>query len=178
MADDDRGLVLVYTGNGKGKTTAALGLALRAVGHGSRVFIVQFMKGDPEYGELKAIRQYLSDPVEIAQCGLPTFVERGNPSPEDMRLARQGLDLAARVLREGRHRLVILDEANVAMNYGLLDPAEVLHLIGRRAPGTDVVLTGRWAPPVVIEAADLVTEMVEVKHPFQRGVMGRRGMEH
>ncbi len=173
-----KGLVLVYTGNGKGKTTAALGLALRAAGHGHKVFVVQFMKGDPDYGELIAIRRHLGNYIEVVQSGLSTFVDRANPAPEDRRLAREGMDLARRILKAGAHELVILDEVNVALDYGLVDLQELLEGLSARAPGVDVVLTGRSAPPALLAAADLVSEVTEVKHHFRRGVPGREGMEH
>lgn len=172
-----RGLVLVYTGGGKGKTTAAFGLALRAVGHGGRVFVIQFMKGDPDYGELLAVRRFLAGRVEVVQSGLPTFVDRHSPSAEDLRLAREGMDLAARVIGAGRHELVILDEINVAMDYGLVDLKEVLDLLAGRPAGIDVVLTGRSAPPALLQAADLVSDVTEIKHPFRQGVAARKGME-
>ncbi|MDQ7793465.1 MAG: cob(I)yrinic acid a,c-diamide adenosyltransferase [bacterium] len=172
-----RGLVLVYTGDGKGKTTAAFGLALRAVGHGSRVFVIQFMKGDPDYGELQAVRRFLADRVEVVQSGLPSFVDRRAPSAEDLRLAREGLDLARRVLSQGDHDLVILDEINVAVDYGLISLEEVLRLLAQRPPGIDVVLTGRDAPATLLDAADLVSEVVDVKHHFRRGVAARKGVE-
>jgi cob(I)alamin adenosyltransferase len=168
----------VYTGNGKGKTTAALGLALRAAGHGRKVFIIQFMKGDPDYGELIAIRRYLGDSIEVVQSGLPTFVDRDDPSPEDRRLAREGMDLAGRVLRAGAHDLVILDEVNVALDYGLVNLKELLEEVSHRAPGVDVVLTGRSAPAALLAAADLVSEVVEVKHHYRRGVPAQKGVEH
>ena len=173
-----KGLVLVYTGSGKGKTTAALGLALRAAGHGHKVFIIQFMKGDPDYGELAAIRRHLGDHIEVVQSGLPTFVDREDPSPEDRRLAREGMDLARRILKAGAHDLVILDEVNIALDYGLVNLQELLEGLANRAPGVDVVLTGRNAPSALLAAADLVSEVMEIKHHFRRGVPGRKGMEH
>lgn len=176
-AGEGRGLVLVYTGDGKGKTTAAFGLALRTVGHGGRAFVIQFMKGDPDYGELLAVRRFLAGRVEVVQSGLPTFVDRRSPSIDDRRLAREGMELAAKVINEGRYELVILDEINVALDYGLVELDEVLRLLAGRPPGIDVVLTGRYAPPALLEAADLVSEVAEVKHPFRRGAAARKGME-
>jgi len=173
-----KGLVLVHTGDGKGKTTAALGLALRAAGHGRKVFIIQFMKGDPDYGELVVIRRHLGSYIEVVQSGLPTFVDRDDPSPEDRRLARDGMDLAGHILKAGAHGLVILDEVNVALDYGLVNLQELLEKVANRAPGVDVVLTGRNAPAALLAAADLVSEVVEVKHHFRRGVPARKGMEH
>jgi len=173
----DQGLVMVVTGNGKGKTTAAFGQALRAAGHGLHVLIVQFMKGDPEYGEVRAAIRFLPT-VEVVQSGLPTFVEPHNPGLEDVRLARRGLELARKAVAEGRHFLVILDEINVAVEYGLLAVEEVLDLLKGRAPGVNVLLTGRYAPAAVCEQADLVSEVREVRHHYHQGVPGREGIEH
>ena len=168
--------VHVYTGNGKGKTTAALGLGLRAAGHGLRVFLLQFMKGDPEYGELLAIRGLRN--FDFLQSGLSTFVTKGDPGPEDLRRARAGLARARELLAEGRYDVVILDEINCAVDYGLLAEDDVLRLIDERPGHVELVLTGRNARPKVMDKADLVTEMVEIKHPFQRGVLARKGIEH
>jgi len=168
-------MIQVYTGNGKGKTTAALGQALRALGHGWKVLMIQFMKGDPDYGELKAAR--LLPGFEIVQSGLATFVEKGNPTLEDVRLARQGLALAQRAIAGRRCQMLILDEINVAIDYGLVSLDEVLAL-ARDCPGEmELVLTGRYAPPKLLELADLVSEVREIKHPYTRGVVSREGVD-
>lgn len=166
----------MYTGNGKGKTTAALGAALRAAGHGFRVYMVQFMKGDPNYGELKACRNVPT--ITIVQSGLPSFVDRDNPTPEDIRLAKKGLKLAKDALFSREYDLVIMDEVNVAVDYGLIDVEEVLELISRRPKEVDLILTGRYAHPKLIEAADMVSEVREVKHHYTKGIKGREGIEY
>jgi cob(I)alamin adenosyltransferase len=172
-----QGLIQVYTGNGKGKTTAALGLALRAVGHGLRVIMFQFLKGNIAYGELQSA-QRLEPLLKIVPCGRDCFVKRHAPDPEDVRLAREGLQQAARVLQgEGDYTIVILDEINCAVDFGLLHVEEVLHILEQRREGIEVVLTGRGAHPKFIEKADLVTEMAEVKHYYKNGVDGRVGIE-
>ena len=169
------GIVQVYTGNGKGKTTAAVGLGLRAVGHGMKVFMLQFMKGDPEYGELLALNKI--EGFDYLQSGLPTFVVRGNPSEEDLRLAREGLEKAKELLKEGSYDLVILDEINCAVDYGLLSVRDVLDLMEMKPPNVELVLTGRRAPKEIIDTADLVSEVREVKHPYARGLESREGIE-
>ncbi len=171
-----RGYVQVYTGDGKGKTTASLGLAVRAAGHGLKVLIVQFMKGWIDYGELEGVRM-LSPYVEILQSGRDTFVDRKNPDPEDVRLARQGWNLAADAIRERRADIVVLDEINCAMDFGLLSVKEVLEAVKGKPDGMELVLTGRGAPREIIEAADLVTEMREIKHYYGEGVEARLGIE-
>lgn len=177
MADGrlERGCVQVYTGDGKGKTTCAFGLAFRAVGQGLRVFIIQFLKGR-ETGELKAAAR-LAPELTVRAFGRPGLVNLKSPAAEDLALARQALDLAKSVITAGDHGLVVLDEINVALAYGLLPLAEVLSLLKNRPSQVEVVLTGRSAPPEVIEAADLVTEMRPLKHYWQAGVPARRGIE-
>ncbi len=170
------GLVQVYTGNGKGKTTAALGQALRAYGHGFKIIVIQFMKGKINYGELKAVKKL--DGFEIEQYGLPTFVEKNNPSEEDLELARKGLERAKEVLKDGKYDMVILDEANIAIDYGLIPISEVIELIKNKPSHVELVLTGRYAPKEIIEIADLVTEMREIKHHYQKGVQAREGIEY
>jgi cob(I)alamin adenosyltransferase len=170
------GTIQVYTGNGKGKTTAALGLALRACGHGYRVLMIQFMKGSAEYGEV-TISEHIPG-FTLIQSGLPTFVEKGNPSEEDLRLAREGLGLARRAVREASCDLLILDEINVAADYCLVAVKDVLEIIEARPQGMEVVLTGRYAPKEFMDAADLVTEMTEVKHPYAAGLEMREGIEY
>lgn len=170
-----KGLVLVYTGNGKGKTTAALGLALRAVGHGKRVLMIQFMKGGDDYGELQSAR--LLPGFEIVQKGLPTFVDREHPAGEDVRLAQEGMALAREAL-SGAWDMVILDEINVAVEYGLVGLADVLALLDMRHAATDMVLTGRGAHPELVRRADMVSEVLEIKHHYQKGIAARKGIEY
>jgi cob(I)alamin adenosyltransferase len=172
----ERGCVHVYTGDGKGKTTAALGLSLRALGHGLKVFVVQFMKGNIEYGELEMARR-LAPQLEIRQMGRETFVSRDDPDPVDVEWAQKALALSREVLFRGEHDVVVLDEINVATDFGLIDEESVLELIEKRPERVELVLTGRYAPKRVIEAADLVTEMKMVKHYFERGVQARVGIE-
>lgn len=171
-----QGMIHVYTGNGKGKTTAALGLACRAVGHGCKVFIIQFMKGNIEYGELETARR-LAPHLTIRQMGRESFVSRENPDPEDVRLAQEALALAREVMMGGDYDIVVLDEINVAVDFGLIEKEAVLKLIDERPPHLELILTGRNAAQELIERADLVTEMVEVKHYYQKGIQSREGIE-
>jgi cob(I)alamin adenosyltransferase len=171
-----KGTIQVYTGNGKGKTTAALGLAMRACGHGLKVLMVQFMKGSTNYGEVIIFSKLPG--FTLIQSGLPTFVEKGNPSEEDLRLAREGMDIARKAVDESSCDMLILDEINCAVEYGLVTAREVLDLIERRPPTMEVVMTGRYAPEEFIEIADLVTEMKEIKHHFASGLQMREGIEY
>lgn len=170
-----RGIIQVYTGEGKGKTTASLGQALRACGHDFRVLMIQFMKGSKNYGELLSSESVPG--LEIVQKGLPTFVKKGEPSEEDLRLAAEGMDLARKTVRDAAHDILILDEINCAVDYGLVDLSEVLELIREKPEGMELILTGRYAPKEFIELADLVTEMREVKHHYSSGVEMREGIE-
>lgn len=172
----EKGFIQVYTGNGKGKTTAALGLALRAVGHGLKVNIIHFMKGNIEYGELKAAK-CLEPNLVIRQMGRETFVSRDNPDQEDIRLAREALELAGQVVAGGEYDLVVLDEVNCALDFGLIPLEQVLKILQTKPEKVELVLTGRGAPPEIIQAADLVTEMKEVKHYYHRGIKSRKGIE-
>ena len=169
------GLVQVYTGAGKGKTTAALGLACRAAGQGLSVLIVQFMKG-VAYGELSALRKL--ENITIVQFGEPHWVHPSEIRQEDKDQARRGLDYAERAVFGGEYQLVVLDEVNVALSYKLLPVESVVDLIRRKPANVELVLTGRGAPKQVLELADLVTKMVEVKHPYHKGVLARRGIEY
>jgi cob(I)alamin adenosyltransferase len=171
-----RGYIQVYTGNGKGKTTAALGLAVRAAGHGLRTEILQFMKGWIDYGELEGVKM-LAPYVEIHQAGRDTFVNRKNPDPEDVRLAREGWRKAKEIVLEGKADIVVLDEINCAMDFGLLPVEEVVEVLRNKPAGMEVVLTGRGAPAAILEIADLVTEMREIKHYYAKGVDARVGVE-
>ena len=169
-----QGYVHVYTGDGKGKTTAAIGLAVRAAGSGLRVFIAQFMKlGD--YSEIEGLRP-LADRITVEQFGTGRFV-RGAPDAAELAAARTGLERVRAVLAAGAHDLVVLDEANVAAAVGVIPTAELLALLDLRPEGTEVVLTGRSAPAELLERADLITEMRAVRHYFQAGVAARKGIE-
>ncbi len=171
----EQGLIQVYTGEGKGKSTCAFGLALRAVGQGFQVYIIQFLKGQ-DTGELRAA-QRLAPELTLQGFGRPVLVNLKNPAPEDLALAREALDLARQVIAAGDHDLVILDEINVALAYNLVPLEEVMDIMRQRPPWVEVVLTGRAAPAELIAAADLVTEMVPRKHYWEAGVKARRGIE-
>lgn len=170
------GKVQVYTGNGKGKTTAALGLALRAVGRGLKVCMVQFIKGGGEYGEHIAAER-LAPLLTIYQTGRDCWIYKDRLDPQDVAIARGTLNLAREALTGGQYDLVILDEINGAAWFGLITVEDILSLIMQRPEQVELVLTGRSADPRVIEAADLVTEMVEVKHYYRAGVPARTGIE-
>ncbi|WP_243371523.1 cob(I)yrinic acid a,c-diamide adenosyltransferase [Geotalea sp. SG265] len=172
----ERGCVQVYTGNCKGKTTAALGLALRAVGRELMVCMIQFMKGGGPYGEHLAAEK-LAPYLTIIQTGREGWVNRDNPDPEDIRLAREALNRAKDALTGGRYDMVILDEINGAVSFGLLDVEDVLELIALRPERVELVLTGRNAHGKIIAVADLVTEMTEIKHYYKAGVPARIGIE-
>jgi cob(I)alamin adenosyltransferase len=172
-----KGLILVYTGDGKGKTTASLGLALRAIGHGEKVFMIQFMKGSQNYGEVQAIKKYLPD-FELVQKGLETFVKKGNPAPKDIELAHEGLELAKKVISEGKYDLVILDEINVAVDFGLVPEQEVLNLMDMKPEHVTLVLTGRYASESIQEKADMISEVREIKHHYKAGVHAQPGIEY
>ncbi|MGI6453602.1 MAG: cob(I)yrinic acid a,c-diamide adenosyltransferase [Syntrophomonadaceae bacterium] len=171
----DKGLIFVHTGNGKGKTTAALGLVLRAVGHGRRVFVAQFMKSE-QYGEIKAIKDYLPN-VTIAQFGRNTFISKDNLSPVDVEMAVKGLEKARKAVMSDKYDLVILDEINVAIYSNLIPLKDVLELIKSKPERLDLGLTGRYAPQEIIDIADLVTEMKEIKHPYAKGIPAKKGFE-
>jgi len=169
------GLVQVYTGNGKGKTTSALGLAMRAVGHGFKVIMIQFMKGKVNYGELNSAKKL---GIEIIQFGRPTFVDKDNPDPIDIEEARKALSFAKKILKEGKYDIVILDEINVALDFNLISLEDVLDLIESKPESVELILTGRYAHAKVVERADLVSEIIEIKHPYMKGVEARKGIEY
>jgi len=169
-----KGYIQVYTGNGKGKTTAALGLALRAAGAGLKVFFAQFMKGIKS-SEVHALEK-LSDNITFRQYGSGCFIS-GTPEEEDIRASQYGLKEAREAMLSGRYHIIVLDEANVAVRYSLLTTEDLLDLIGLKPDDVELVITGRDADPAIIEAADLVTEMKEVKHYYPKGVSARTGIE-
>lgn len=171
-----KGLVQVYTGNGKGKTTAAFGQALRAVGQGYRVCVIQFMKGR-KYGEFLAAERHLPNLI-IHLAGLDSFVMRENPAPLDIELARRGLDLARQATASGDYDMVILDEINVAADFGLIPLDDVIALIKNKPVSLDLILTGRYAPPEIVAIADTVSEIREVRHHYNAGVKERAGIEY
>ncbi len=167
------------TGPGKGKTTAALGTAFRAVGQGLRVLMVQFIKGSWHYGELDAAQMLGEDRIQILAMGRG-FVKIGaeKPDPEDVRKVEEAWQFASQQISSDEYDLVILDEINYAISYKMLDPEKVVEVLKNKPAAVHVILTGRNAHPSVVEAADLVTEMREVKHPFQQGILAQRGIDY
>jgi cob(I)alamin adenosyltransferase len=169
-----KGYIQVYTGDGKGKTTAALGLAVRAAGAGLDVYIAQFVKG-MRYSEL-ATMQRLSDHITLKQYGRSCFIH-GQPLEEDIRAAREGLSEVREIMLTGRYQVIILDEANIATHYNLFSTEDLLDLIRLKPDDVELVITGRYADPRIIEAADLVTEMKDIKHYYRNGISARDGIE-
>jgi cob(I)alamin adenosyltransferase len=167
------GKIHVYTGNGKGKTTAAMGLTLRATGAGLTVFIGQFAKGS-EYSEIKALRQLGG--VEVHQFGRQCFIVN-QPEEEDISLAREGLESARLAMLSGQFDIIILDEANIALYYNLFSVETLLNFIDEKPDNVELIITGRYAPQALIERADLVTEMCEIKHYYTQGLQAREGIE-
>ena len=174
MGKLSNGYVQVYTGDGKGKTTAALGLALRAAGFDMKVYIAQFIKG-MKYNEIKALEKF-ADNVTVEQFGNGCFI-RNSPDDKDIESAKCGLEQIKKVLISKEYDIVILDEINIALHFGLLKVGEVLELINLKPNEVELVLTGRRVHPQIIELADLVTEMREIKHYYQKGVIARAGIE-
>ncbi|MDD6210487.1 MAG: cob(I)yrinic acid a,c-diamide adenosyltransferase [Bacteroidales bacterium] len=169
-----KGYIQIYTGNGKGKTTAALGLTLRAVGAGKKVFFAQFVKGRI-YSEVKAIQDHLPS-VEIKQYGLDCFIKKA-PVQADIDAARNGFREVTEIILSGNYDLVVLDEANIAIYYKLFSTDELINLLKQKPEKTEIVITGRYAMPDLLEIADLVTEMKEIKHYYNKGIEARIGIE-
>jgi cob(I)alamin adenosyltransferase len=169
-----KGFVHVYTGDGKGKTTAAIGLGIRSVGAGLRVHMVQFMKGR-RYSEIDALENIPG--FTVVQFGRDEFVDKKKPAQVDIDLARKGLAYAREVFKKNEYDVVILDEINVAVDFCLLSVQDVLDLLDARPEGMEVVLTGRYASPEIIKKADLVSEILEIKHPYQQGIPCRKGID-
>ncbi|HEY9125435.1 MAG TPA: cob(I)yrinic acid a,c-diamide adenosyltransferase [Bacteroidales bacterium] len=169
-----KGYIQIYTGNGKGKTTAAFGLALRAVGAGKKVYFAQFVKGQV-YSEVKAVFNYLPT-ISIKQFGLECFIVK-SPTQADIDIARQGFKEVSGIILSGTYDVVILDEANIALYYNLFSVDELIQLLKKKPEQTEIIITGRYAPQELIDMADLVTEMKEVKHYYTQGVEARIGIE-
>ena len=179
MPETRKGLIIVNTGPGKGKTTAALGTAFRAVGQGLKVLMVQFIKGSWHYGELDSAKMLGEGRLTILPMGRG-FVKVGaeKPDPEDVRLVEEAWQFASRQIKHGEYDLVVLDEINYAISYKMLSPEVVVEALKARPEMLHVILTGRNAHPSIVECADLVTEMREVKHPYQQGIQAQRGIEY
>ncbi|HET9699156.1 MAG TPA: cob(I)yrinic acid a,c-diamide adenosyltransferase [Terriglobales bacterium] len=178
MSDIRRGLIIVNTGPGKGKTTAAMGTALRAVGNGMKVLMLQFLKGSWHYGELDAVQAF-GDKFVMKQMGRG-FVKVGGAEtdPEDIRMVEEAWAEAEQAILSGEWDLVVLDEINYAIGYKMLDPEKVVDVLKRKPELVHVILTGRNAHPTIVEVADTVTEMREVKHAYTKGIMAQRGIEY
>jgi len=171
-----KGLVQIFTGDGKGKTSAALGAVLRALGHGLRVYIVYFMKGDYPYGE-RSILSSLSN-VDMASFGQKGFVDPANVKPEEKEQARLALAAAREAMLSGNYDLVVLDEVNLAVAWKLVELDEVVRLINDKPQNVELILTGRRADAKLVQMADLVTEMLKIKHPYDKGIKARQGIEY
>ena len=171
-----KGLVEIFTGEGKGKTSAALGAIIRALGHGLRVYIVFFMKGDFPYGEQKILCQLPNCTVE--RFGFQEFVDPAHPKPEEKAEARKALDAARKAMLSQKYDVVILDEVNIAAAWKLIDVNDVIKLIKDKPEKVELILTGRYADPKIVKVADLVTEMVKIKHPYDKGILSRKGVEY
>ncbi len=170
-----RGLVEVFTGDGKGKTTAALGIVLRAIAHDLKVYIVYFMKGGYPYGEQKVFSQLLG--VNYSVYGYECLTDPNNVKPGEIEEAGKALAMARQIISGGRYDVVVLDEINVAAAWKLVDLEDVLELVRNKPEDLELILTGRYAAPELVEMADLVTEMKKVKHPFDRGIKARKGID-
>jgi len=171
-----RGLVQVFTGDGKGKTTAALGVVIRALGHGLRVCVVFFMKGDYPYGECNILSKLPN--VNIARFGSLGFIDPTNIKPEEKEQARQALAAAREAVLSGSYDLVVLDEVNLAVAWNLVELDEVIKLITDKPRNVELILTGRKADTKLIQLADVVTEMLKIKHPYDEGMKARKGIEY
>jgi len=169
-----QGHIQIYTGDGKGKTTAAIGLAVRAAGHGLKSYIGQFMKGQ-SYGELAALRKHPD--ITVEQYGDTECIHREDVTPQHVTRAYDGLERAREAMLSGKYDIVVLDEVCVAIWFGLLDLQEVLHVLDQRPESVELVMTGRNAPPALVDRADLVTNMQAVKHYYDQGVAARDGIE-
>lgn len=170
-----KGYIQVYTGNGKGKTTAALGLAIRAVGAGKKVFFAQFVKGRI-YSEIEAVQKFLPD-ITVRQYGLDCFIFN-KPTQQDIDAAKTGLKEITEIITSCGYDIAVLDEANIALLYNLFTTEELIEVLKSKPEKMEIIITGRYAPPEIIDIADLVTEMQEIKHYYTEGVEARIGIEH
>jgi cob(I)alamin adenosyltransferase len=168
------GYIQIYTGNGKGKSTAAFGLSLRAIGAGKKVYFAQFIKGLP-YSEIKAITKFIPD-ITLRQYGLGCFIY-DNPTQDDIDAAQKGLKEISTIIQSGKYDVVVLDEANIALYYKLFTVQELIDVLTTKPEATEIIITGRYAPDELIKIADLVTEMKEIKHYYSRGIEAREGIE-
>ena len=172
------GLVIVYTGGRKGKTTASLGMALRAVGYNHKICMIQFIKGSWHYGEIDSSKR-LEPEFEIiaAGKGFVGIIDDNSPKEEHEKVAKEAIKICKEKIQSEKYDIIILDEVNYAINLGLIDVIDVLDLIKTKPPQLNLVLTGNHAVPEIIELADLVTEMKEIKHPFQKGIKAKKGID-
>ena len=176
-----RGYIQVYTGDGKGKTTASLGLTMRALGRGWKVLIVLFTKGGNNYGELYSFRELspgLKDQLKILQAGLDRIVYSHNVTEEDQQEINNGWELAKKAAKTGEYQLIVLDEANIAIELGLIDLEDMKNFLRNKLPEIEIVITGRHAHPDIVELAHLVSEIKPVKHYWDIGVKARKGIEY
>lgn len=173
---EEKGLIIVHTGDGKGKTTAALGLAIRAWGEGLHILILQFIKGGWKYGELKALAA-LGEGIEVRQCGKGFTQREEENKAEHQAAAQKALQEAEKEMQSGKWDMLILDEINYAVKFGLIEEKDVLRLLENKPAQLHLILTGRDARPSIIAQADLVTEMKLIKHPFQKGIKAQKGIE-
>ncbi len=174
----EKGLVIVYTGKGKGKTTAALGIVLRAVGHGYKVGMIQFIKGEWYYGELTSSKR-LEPEFELiaAGRGFVGIIDDDHPIEEHEKAAKDAIEVAKQKIASGDYDIMILDEINYALKLNLISQEDILDVIAAKPEKTSLVLTGNYVPEAVMDAADLVTEMREIKHPYQRGIKAKKGVD-
>jgi cob(I)alamin adenosyltransferase len=176
--NQDKGLIIVYTGNGKGKTTAALGMCVRAAGYRKKIKILQFIKGSWKYGELEGIKLF-KEFVDMEQVGegFVGIIDDNKAIEVHQKAARDGLEYARKIVHSGEYDIVVLDELNVAVDLGLVEAEVMLELVKNKPEALHLVITGRNARPELIEIADLVTEMKEIKHPYQKGVLAQRAID-
>lgn len=177
MQKAKKSITQIYTGNGKGKTTAALGLMLRAVGSDLKVAMVQFLKGNKDSGEIKLIEERFPE-IEAYQFGTDRFITKNNVQEEDRRKAENGFLKAKELITSEEFDLIVLDEINVAIYFGIIDKKEIIELIKNKPQNLELVLTGRYAPKEITDLAKLVTEMKDIKHPYNNGLQARKGIEY